>query len=109
MICKGIILLFVKHTSFIGGAPDALCGLVGAWSAFILVHRQAFRSHGIPARGWLILVIGMNRGLGLLFLMETVMHMWEDCSAVVCRVGFSLFLSNQSRGDRTKRAVHADR
>jgi hypothetical protein len=42
----------------------ALFGLVGAYSTFILVHRQAFRSHGITALGWLILVIGMNLGLG---------------------------------------------
>jgi membrane associated rhomboid family serine protease len=46
------------------GASGAIFGLVGAYSAFILVHRLAFRYHGITALGWLILVIGINLGLG---------------------------------------------
>lgn len=46
------------------GASGAIFGLVGAYSAFILVHRQAFRYQGVLALGWLILVIGINLGLG---------------------------------------------
>lgn len=46
------------------GASGAIFGLVGAYSAFILVHRQAFRYHGLAALGWLIFVIGINLGLG---------------------------------------------
>lgn len=46
------------------GASGALFGLVGAYSAFLLVHPQAFRSHRITALGWLLLAIGMNLGLG---------------------------------------------
>lgn len=46
------------------GASGAIFGLVGAYSAFILVHRQAFRYNGILALAWLILVIGINLGLG---------------------------------------------
>lgn len=46
------------------GASGAIFGLVGAYSVFILVHRQAFPYHGITALGWLILVIGINLGLG---------------------------------------------
>lgn len=57
--------------SFIGvpqdisvGASGAIFGLVGAYSAFLLLHRRAFRYHGIIAFGWLLLVIGINLGLG---------------------------------------------
>lgn len=46
------------------GASGAIFGLVGAYSAFILMHRRAFRYNGIMALGWLILVIGINLGLG---------------------------------------------
>ncbi len=46
------------------GASGAIFGLVGAYSVFILVHRQAFRYQGIIALAWLILVIGINLGLG---------------------------------------------
>lgn len=46
------------------GASGAIFGLVGAYSAFILVHRQAFRYQGLLALGWLVLVIGINLGLG---------------------------------------------
>ncbi len=46
------------------GASGAIFGLVGAYSIFVLVHRQAFPRGGIPALLWLILVIGVNLGLG---------------------------------------------
>jgi len=46
------------------GASGAIFGLVGAYSAFVLVHRQAFRYQGLLALGWLVLVIGINLGLG---------------------------------------------
>ena len=48
------------------GASGAIFGLVGAYSIFVLVHRQAFPRNGIPALAWLVLVIGINLGLGLL-------------------------------------------
>ncbi|GAC1428451.1 MAG: hypothetical protein PVS3B3_06450 [Ktedonobacteraceae bacterium] len=48
------------------GASGAIFGLVGAYSIFVLVHRQAFPRGGIPALLWLILVIGINLGLGFI-------------------------------------------
>ncbi|GAC1389566.1 MAG: hypothetical protein NVS4B11_37670 [Ktedonobacteraceae bacterium] len=48
------------------GASGAIFGLVGAYSIFVLVHRQAFPRGGVPALLWLILIIGINLGLGLL-------------------------------------------
>lgn len=46
------------------GASGAIFGLVGAYSIFILVHRLAFPRGGLTALVWLILVIGLNLGLG---------------------------------------------
>lgn len=46
------------------GASGAIFGLVGAYSAFIVLHRRAFRYGGLPALAWLILVIGLNLGVG---------------------------------------------
>jgi membrane associated rhomboid family serine protease len=47
------------------GASGAIFGLVGAYSIFIVAHRRAFRFGGIPALGWLVLIIALNLGLGL--------------------------------------------
>lgn len=47
------------------GASGAIFGLVGAYSIFVLMHRRAFPKHGIPALLWLLLVIGVNLGIGL--------------------------------------------
>jgi membrane associated rhomboid family serine protease len=47
------------------GASGAIFGLVGAYSIFVLTHRRAFRHNGIPALLWLVLVIGVNLGIGL--------------------------------------------
>ncbi len=47
------------------GASGAIFGLVGAYSVFVLVHRKAFPRGGIPALLWLVLIIGVNLGLGL--------------------------------------------
>lgn len=46
------------------GASGAIFGLVGAYSVFILAHRLAFPRGGLTALAWLILVIGLNLGLG---------------------------------------------
>jgi membrane associated rhomboid family serine protease len=48
------------------GASGAIFGLVGAYSMFVLVHRRAFRRGGIPALSWLVLIIGLNLGIGLI-------------------------------------------
>ncbi len=48
------------------GASGAIFGLVGAYSVFVLMHRQAFPRGGVPALLWLVLVIGINLGLGLI-------------------------------------------
>jgi rhomboid protease GluP len=47
------------------GASGAIFGIVGAYSVFVLMHRRAFRAGGIPILLWLVLVIGLNLGLGL--------------------------------------------
>ena len=48
------------------GASGAIFGLVGAYSIFVLVHRQAFPRGGVPALLWLVVVTGINLGLGLI-------------------------------------------
>ncbi len=48
------------------GASGAIFGLVGAYSAFVIIHRKAFRYNGIPALTWLVVIIGLNLGIGLL-------------------------------------------
>ena len=46
------------------GASGAIFGLVGAYSIFVLAHRRAFRRGGIPALLWIVIVIGVNLGIG---------------------------------------------
>ncbi len=46
------------------GASGAIFGLVGAYSIFVLVHRQAFNRGGIPALLWLLFIIGLNLSIG---------------------------------------------
>ena len=48
------------------GASGAIFGLVGAYSIFVLVHRQAFPRGGVPALLWLVVIIGINLGLGFI-------------------------------------------
>jgi membrane associated rhomboid family serine protease len=48
------------------GASGAIFGLVGAYSIFVFVHRRAFRHGGIPALTWLVFIIGLNLGIGLI-------------------------------------------
>lgn len=48
------------------GASGAIFGLVGAYSLFVFIHRRAFRRGGIPALSWLVLIIGINLGVGLI-------------------------------------------
>jgi len=48
------------------GASGAIFGLVGAYSVFVLMHRRAFRHEGIPALLWLVFIIGLNLGIGLI-------------------------------------------
>jgi membrane associated rhomboid family serine protease len=48
------------------GASGAIFGLVGAYSLFVFIHRKAFRNAGIPALSWLVLIIGINLGIGLI-------------------------------------------
>ena len=46
------------------GASGAIFGLVGAYSIFVLVHRQAFPRGGIPALFWLLIIIALNLSIG---------------------------------------------
>ena len=46
------------------GASGAIFGLVGAYSIFVLAHRRALRSGGIPALVWLVCIIGANLSVG---------------------------------------------
>lgn len=46
------------------GASGAIFGLVGAYSIFVLVHRQAFSHGGIPALLWLLIVVALNLSVG---------------------------------------------
>lgn len=48
------------------GASGAIFGLVGAYSIFVLTHRLALRSGGIPALLWLVFIIGANLSVGFL-------------------------------------------
>jgi rhomboid protease GluP len=48
------------------GASGAIFGLVGAYSLFVFIHRKAHRHGGIPALSWLVLIIGLNLGIGLI-------------------------------------------
>jgi membrane associated rhomboid family serine protease len=48
------------------GASGAIFGLVGAYSIFVFAHRRAFRHGGIPALSWLVFIIGLNLGIGLI-------------------------------------------
>lgn len=47
------------------GASGAIFGLVGAYAIFVLVHRRAFPWAGIPALLWLVFIIGINLGIGI--------------------------------------------
>jgi membrane associated rhomboid family serine protease len=48
------------------GASGAIFGLVGAYSLFVFIHRKNYRYGGIPALSWLVLIIGLNLGIGLI-------------------------------------------
>jgi membrane associated rhomboid family serine protease len=47
------------------GASGAIFGLVGAYSVFVLAHRRAFPHAGIPTLLWLVIIVGLNLGIGL--------------------------------------------
>lgn len=48
------------------GASGAIFGIVGAYSTFIFMHRQALPKKGMPAIGELVFIIGINLSLGLM-------------------------------------------
>jgi len=47
------------------GASGAIFGLVGAYSIFVLVHRQALPRGGVPALLWLVVIVALNLSIGL--------------------------------------------
>ena len=47
------------------GASGAVFGIVGAYSVFMVMHRKAFGRRSTPIIVWLVLIIGVNLGLGL--------------------------------------------
>ncbi|WP_126627522.1 rhomboid family intramembrane serine protease [Dictyobacter alpinus] len=48
------------------GASGAIFGLVGAYSLFVVIHRRAFPHGGLFALLWLVFIVGINLGVGLI-------------------------------------------
>ncbi len=83
------------------GASGAIFGLVGAYSVFVLVHRKAFRRSGIPALAWLVFIIGLNLGIGLVIPnVDNYAHIGGFVSGCIlgwCFTPFYVLLSGEGK------------
>jgi membrane associated rhomboid family serine protease len=83
------------------GASGAIFGLVGAYSVFVLVHRRAFRRAGIPALAWLVFIIGLNLGIGLVIPnVDNYAHIGGFVSGCIlgwCFTPFYVLLSGEGK------------
>jgi membrane associated rhomboid family serine protease len=85
------------------GASGAIFGLVGAYSIFIFIHRKAFRHGGIPALSWLVLIIGINLGIGLIIPnIDNYAHVGGFLSGCIVGWFFAPFYILQSNEGKTE-------
>jgi membrane associated rhomboid family serine protease len=91
------------------GASGAIFGLVGAYSLFVFMHRKAFRRGGIPALSWLVLIIGINLGIGLIIPnVDNYAHIGGFLSGCILGWFFAPFYVPQSEEGKTVlRDVHS--
>jgi membrane associated rhomboid family serine protease len=84
------------------GASGAIFGLVGAYSLFIFIHRKAFRRGGISALSWLVLIIGINLGIGLIIPnVDNYAHVGGFLSGCILGCFFAPFYVLQSEEGKT--------
>jgi rhomboid protease GluP len=84
------------------GASGAIFGLVGAYSLFVFIHRKAFRHGGIPALSWLVLIIGINLGIGLIIPnVDNYAHIGGFLSGCILGWFFAPFYVLQSEEGKT--------
>ena len=84
------------------GASGAIFGLVGAYSIFVFIHRRAFRHGGIPALIWLVFIIGLNLGIGLIIPnVDNYAHVGGFVSGCILGWFFSPFYVLQSGEGKT--------
>ena len=84
------------------GASGAIFGLVGAYSFFVFIHRKAFRYGGIPALSWLVLIIGLNLGIGLIIPnVDNYAHVGGFLSGCILGWFFAPFYVLQSEEGKT--------
>jgi len=84
------------------GASGAIFGLVGAYSIFVFIHRKAFRRGGILALSWLVLIIGINLGIGLIIPnVDNYAHVGGFLSGCILGWFFAPFYVLQSEEGKT--------
>ena len=84
------------------GASGAIFGLVGAYSIFVFIHRKAFRRGGILALSWLVLIIGINMGIGLIIPnVDNYAHVGGFLSGCILGWFFAPFFVLQSEEGKT--------
>jgi membrane associated rhomboid family serine protease len=87
------------------GASGAIFGLVGAYSIFILMHRRAMNRQGIPAIIELIVIVGLNLGLGIVIPnVDNYAHVGGLISG--CFLGWWFMPYYQVSADHTLKDTH---
>ena len=88
------------------GASGAIFGLVGAYSIFVLVHRQAFPYGGIPALLWLLVIVALNLSIGFFVSnVDNYAHLGGLFSG--CLLGWGFTPLYQSSADNVLADKHA--